>query len=296
MSGVQRNPTEEQGSSGNLSPSSSSSSDPDHREVFSQKAISRAVLKTVLQKPYVLYPSAIGLLGFLSALLLGPDPYSITAAVLGLLIGGTAWAIDFNLRKDIHASRYLAQLHTSFSNQRERFIQNLEHDLQELGFIDGISQLNRLQEKYVAFERLLGRKLNPSEITFSRYLGMAEQVYLSSLDNLQKVVDVQQGSAAIDESFLVHRLTELKQTQEPNLAQRGELEALEARLKLKQRQSGKIDEWLMKNERAMTQLDLTMAAIAEMDTVQGQAGMDMESAMDELQLLAARSSDYDHKD
>ena len=185
-------------------------------------------------------------------------------------------------------------MHASLLDQRERFIVDLDQDLQQLGFIDGLSQLNRLQEKYQAFERLLQRKLNPEEITFSRYLGMAEQVFLSALDNLQRVAHVKQGAEAINEGFIRRRIDELKANGTLTAVQQQELDALRARLELKEKQSGRVDEWLAQNEEAMTQLDLTMAAIAEMNTVRGQAGMDMESAMAELQRLAARSGEYDH--
>ena len=46
---------------------------------------------------------------------------------------------------------------------------------------------------------------------------------------------------------------------------------------------------LAENEVAMTQIDQAMAAIGEMDTSQGHAAMDIESAMAELKTIAARA-------
>ena len=268
-------------------------SESDQRALFSQQAISRAVLKRVLQKPYVLYPTAVGLLGAMSSLLLGPDLWSLGAAVLGLSIGIGAWAVDYHLRREVHAGLYLNGLHRSLADQRESFIQTLERDLEGLKSEEGIRQLQRLREKYLAFEGLLGRKLDPFELTYSRYLGMAEQLYLSALDNLQRAVHIEQGSEAINEGYIRGRMRELKKTRSPSTAQQQEIETLQARLKLKEGQREKIDRWLSQNEQAMTQLDLTMAAIAEMDTVRGQAGMEMEEVMAELQRLAGRARKFE---
>ena len=45
----------------------------------------------------------------------------------------------------------------------------------------------------------------------------------------------------------------------------------------------------------MTQMDNVMAAIAAMDTAQAHAVMGMESAMQELELLAERAGSYSRK-
>lgn len=263
------------------------------RSAFSRESVNRAVLKTVLQKPYVLYPAAAGLLGGLAAILLGPDLLSLGALIGGSLTALAAWGVDFTLRRERHAAAYLDSLHVDLAERRKRFVENLERELDQLNLTDGLGQLWRLQEKYAAFESLLKRKLDPSELTYSRYVGMAEQVYLSALDNLHRVIDLQQGVAAIDEVFLQQRVLELEALPVPSQEQRDELDALLPRLQLKRRQAERINQWLARNEQAMTQLDLTMAAIADMNTVRGQAGIDMESAMEELQRLASRSREYD---
>lgn len=260
--------------------------------LFSRRAISQAVFKKTLQQPYVLYPAAIGILGTLSALLLGAGWISIASALFGFGIALSAWGIDYHLRRDYHAAGYLAKLHHSLSQQREQFLGQLESDLQQLALVEGLSQLNRLQQRYRAFEQLLQRKLHPGEITYSRYLGMAEQLYLSALDNLQRVAHVTQGLGSMHDAFMRRRIAELQAFSAPNPAQQQELAALQARLQLRKEQSERVEAWLAQNEEAMTQLDLTMAAIAEMNTVAGQASIEMESAMAELQHLVARSTDY----
>ncbi|MCG6861650.1 MAG: hypothetical protein LJE70_10300 [Chromatiaceae bacterium] len=265
---------------------------PSKHQDFSQAAVSRAVLAATAQKPYVLYPTAVGILGAAAAVLLGPSSLFVVPAVLGGAVGLGSWAVDYFLRRDHHASAYLQDLHRALSDRRGRAVRDLERELSEIGSKDGLAQLERLGDKLEAFQALLDKKLDPSELTHGRYLGMAEQVYLSGLDNLQRMVHTLASIEAIDEDYVESRVRTLKRIREPSASKTEELESLRARLALKEAQRAKVDHWLAQNERAMTQIDSTMAAIAAMDTVRGHAGTDLETAMRELAELARRAPDY----
>lgn len=263
-----------------------------HRDL-SQAAVSRAVLTSTAQKPYVLYPAALGILGATAAILLGPSSLFVVPAVLGGAVGLGSWAVDYFLRRDHHAAEYLRALHRDLSDQRNRTVRDLERELDEIGSQEGLAQLGRLGYKLKAFQALLDKKLDPSELTHGRYLGMAEQVYLSGLDNLQRMVHTLASIEAIDEDYVTSRIHTLKRMRGGlSASQTQELESLQARLVLKEDQRAKVDHWLAQNERAMTQIDATMAAIAAMDTVRGHAGTDLETAMRELAELARRAPDY----
>ena len=262
---------------------------------FSQAAISKAVLAETLQKPYVLYPGAVGLLGVAGAALLGPSMLFVLPAAAGMAVSLGAWSIDYFLRRDKHAGAYLRQLHRNMSDRRAQALTNLRLELKKGGSQEGLSQLTRLEEKYRAFEELLASKLDPNELTYARYLGMAEQVFLACLDNLQRIVSAIGSVRAIDAAYLADRIGELAAHREPSASQQQELKALRSRMELRQEQLAKIDQWLAQNERAMTSMDETMAAVAQMVTVQGHATTDMETAMKELQALARRASDYSMK-
>jgi len=259
---------------------------------FSQGAVARAVLASTLQQPQVLYPTAVGVLGFTAALALGPSLLFVIPAIAGTLIGVGGWAIDYFLRRNHHAGRYLQGMHQALAGRREEVIRNLRTELETLGYPEGLSQLARLQERYRAFAGLLGRKLSPNELTYGRYLGMAEQVFLAGLDNLQRIVDTLSGIRTIDVAYIGRRKEELERVGKPSETQRRELETLQDRLVLRQNQLDKVHRWQAQNEQAMTQMDQTMAAIAAMTTVHGHAATDLETAMRELQTLAARASEY----
>jgi len=259
---------------------------------FSPQAITRAVLKSTVQKPYVLYPAAIGILGGMAALLLSPSWLFVVPAALGATIGLGAWVVDATIRREQHAGEYLNHMQQILAGRVDRTIRTLERELREAESEQGLGQLERLRSKYHAFEELLRRKLDPGEITFRRYLGMTEQVFLAGLDNLKHVSDTLKGSSAIDELHVRQRLQGLDAQGSQTAAQQREYSTLQARLELLGSQRAKVQEWFSQNEAAMTQMDSIMAAIAEMDTANAHAVMGMESAMQELEMLAERAKSY----
>jgi hypothetical protein len=259
---------------------------------FSRKAIGRQVVTATAQKPYVLYPLAIGLLGGLSALLLGTP---LLPALVGGGIGIGAWILDNTLRRGHHANEYVAQLHELLVQRTRASLASLETELQQLGETDGFDQLQRLAEKYETFESLLRRKLNPAELTFGRYLGMAEQLYLGGLDNLNTIANIRRSLNAIHASHIDQRTDKIYGDGHIDETEQQEWEALSRRRALLEQQRTQVDSLLAQNESAMTRLDEVMASIATLNLGDRRATMDIEQAMMELEELARRSADYEVK-
>jgi hypothetical protein len=259
---------------------------------FSPRAVSRAVLNQTLQKPHVLYPTAIGILGGVATLLLGP--VFMVPALVGGAVGVGAWAFEYAFRRDTHARNYMDTMHRSLAARVEETMQVLARELKRLDFEPGTAQIDRLREKYQAYGELLRRKLNPDEMTFSRYMGMGEQVFLGGLDNLARISDALHGASTNDAREIRNRIRDLQGDGIESKAQDQEESALQARLQLMETQREKIFAWLAENEAALTALDRVMAGIAEMNTTSA-ATMKMEHSMQELEALAKRASSYSNE-
>jgi hypothetical protein len=259
---------------------------------FSRRAISRQVAAVTAQKPYVLYPMAAGLLGGLSALLLGTP---LLPALIGGGIGIVAWLWDNTLRRERHANAYVHELHQILALRTQASLASLQAELEEVGERDGLDQLQRLKRKYEAFEGLLRRKLNDGELTFGRYLGMAEQLYLGGLDNLTTIANIRRGLNAINAQRIAQRTDRIAGDGHIDTTEQQELDALTRRKALMERQRANVTGLLSQNEMAMTKLDEVMAAIASLNLGDRRASMDMEQAMSELEELARRSADYEVK-
>lgn len=263
---------------------------------FSPRAVARAVLRETVTRPYVLYPAAVGILGAAAAALLGPSLLFVVPAAVGAAVGLGAWGVNFGLRRDQIANDYLKRLQQALSGRVQQAVAQLREDFVTLNHERALEQLARLEAKFAASEDLLRRKLKPGEMTFNRYLGMTEQVFLAGLDNLRQVADAVHGIATIDARQAQERQRELDALVRLSEAQRRERAALAERVALLQRQGGKVEVWLAENEQALTQMDHVMAAIADMDTAQDQAQMDMGPAMQELKSLIERAHNYIRED
>ncbi len=258
---------------------------------LSKRAIDWAVLSASLQHPTVVYPAAAAVLGGLGAALVAASPALITGAAIGGGVAIVSLSVNFLLRREHFASRYLESAHQTLVKYRADVVGHLEKDLKETGAREGRSQFQRFAEKMKAFEEVLGDKLGKEEITYGRFLGIAEQVYLSGIDNLRQIVLSLRSVETVDEKYIRQRIEALKSGDQS--AQRSqELASLNQQLDLRGNHLKKVDAWLAQNEQALAQLDLALAAIGEMKTGSQQSDVNMETAMNDLQQIARRARDY----
>lgn len=259
------------------------------RGAYSEAAISKALRRDSIQYPLVLYPGAIGLLGGAATLVLGNSVATLSLLGIGTAVGMGTWATNFFFRRDTLKGAYIRRVHAAIVEEREQRMAALKGKLIAVSSEAGLGQLDRLQEKFELLQRVLAEKLAPGELTYERYLCMAEQVYLSALDNLQAVGSLLESVQAIDETFIRARLIELNAFPEKNNV---EIESLEERLALLNAQLETANSRLAMNEKAMTKIDLTTAALAAITTKKGHANVDMETAMTELGRMADRAQSY----
>lgn len=168
----------------------------------------------------------------------------------------------------------------------------LAADFDELAFDKGGAQLRLLRDKLESLTQVLKRRLDSGEMTYGRYLGMAQEVYGAALDNLHEVAVALRGASSIDENYLRSRLDELGRVESRSTDQERELKALEDRRILLETTDKRVAQLIGQNESALTVIDQTSAALAATRTEQGHATLDAESAMAELEQLAQRAGKY----
>lgn len=267
---------------------------------FSNSATRKAVLNATLQHPLTLFPTAIGIVGAVGIVLFNAPLLAIGAAVGGLGIGVGAWTVNYLFRNKTFASRYVEKLKAQVEAQRVAVLKKIQTELMGARDVQGAkefaeqgsSQFRMIQDRFENLQAILGEKLNHGEITYMRYLGTAEQVYLSVLDNLQSIATILKSIRTIDTGYIDDRLEALKKMDKLDDADKQEIETLEKRMNLRKSQMDKINELLTHNERAMTEIDQTTTALASVKTAPGRASTDMESALQELEELAKRSHKY----
>lgn len=257
---------------------------------MSPKAVKKSVANAAVQQPLTIYPAALCLLGGAFALLVDANIFSLGAMAVGGMATSFSWLWEFFAKGNDHASRFIQRCRDELEQKRRQALGQLQKDLEQAGDTQGLKQIQLFKDKYENFVDILGRKLEPTELTYQRYLTIAEQVFLGGLDNLENAALAMKSVSAVDEKHIQTELLNLDQSNSEAAKQKtGELKA---RLTLRESQLLRASALLLENEQALTQLDHVTTKIAEIKTQQGRAQLDLEHAMNELQHLIVRSENY----
>lgn len=215
----------------------------------------------------------------------------MTAAVLGLGVLCLLLWIPMFLRSAVYAKSVYRRVEAREATQLAK-LERLADDFDELSFAKGGAQLRLLRNKLESLTQVLKRRLDSGEMTYGRYLGMAQEVYGSALDNLHEVAVALRSVSTIDSGYLRKRLGELEGEQQRSDDHERELKALRDRGTLLEDANRRVTQLIAQNESALTVIDQTSAALAATRTEKGHATLDAETAMAELEQLARRAGKY----
>ncbi len=258
---------------------------------FSRKAIKKAVLQETVQKPLTLYPAVVGLLGAFSVLLFGATTVTLSAVIVGSVLTSLGWLYEYFGKGENYSLQYLENIHKKIKEESERKLLQLERELNDVNAEQASNQLSSLVNKFEAFQTILSKKFEQGELTYSRYLGIAEQVFLAALDNLENMYLALKSISAVDEAQIRRKIAKI---QEDESHKEEQLEALRKRIEIKQQQLKRIDKLLVQNEKALTELDNVTTKLANVQTQKGRASVAMDLAMEELSRIAENTERYKH--
>ena len=253
--------------------------------IISPEALRKKTLALTVQHPLAAYPSMIGAMAGVYSAAFGFSLLSTGILTAGLLVGVGGWAFEFFGKGDAYSLAILKKQREALQKQRRDENLRLEKELLAMDHTEATQQLKNLHAKFSSFENILAKKLQAQELSYNRYLSIAEQVYLNALDNLDHLATALQSISAIDVKDLRDRLANLPTSS-------AELPALETRWQLWIKQQERAKALLLENEFAMTQLDMVATKLADITTKSGQAQMDMDFAMSELRDLIEKSNRY----
>jgi hypothetical protein len=172
-------------------------------------------------------------------------------------------------------------------------LSELADELEQLGAPQGAQQLQKLAPLLDNLRAVLNKRLSAGELTYGRYLGAAEQVANSVIDNLRDVDVALRSIRNIDAEGIAARLKQLRLGGgHVGEEQRREVKSLEERVALVGKQNKRAAELLAQNESALTILVDVATAVANTETEAGKTGADAEAAMAELERLAKRAGRY----
>jgi hypothetical protein len=272
---------------------------PPRTSEYLPEAIQQAVMTKGLKHPLTVYPLALGAAAGIVGYLFAMPAFYLLA--LGGLLSGPAWAISkIFLMNEKTANQYLRSLNQRQKNYERGLRRQIDHDLKECERLkglrnyarQGLEQFNRIKTKLDNVTELLRMKLSDHEMTFNRFLGAAEQVNLSVLNNLKDLVSRLKSAGTIDVDYIQNRLLDIDAKPEPTQADLEQQETLHSRLELRREQIEQTESLLTQNEKALTEMEKISAAIAQWQTDGRFTQIDFETAITRLQELAAQAHEY----
>ena len=217
------------------------------------------------------------------------DPPALFVVVLIVLavVAAVAWPFTMS------ATGTLAKLQFEIPRVEDvdpAEIAALRAELEVLTDTQPIEQLDALLSKRQSLINVLQRRLDAGELTYARYLSTSQQVFASALDNLHEVAVAYESISTIDETYIDRRLAELVDDDSDVDAATRERDTLERRRDLRATQRRRIAQLLAQNESALTALDRTTTALADVPI--GKQPEDADAAMAALEELADRAAKY----
>ena len=217
------------------------------------------------------------------------DPPGVLVVVLIVLAVLAAMAWPFTMS----ATGTLAKLQFEIPRVEEVDpveIAALRAELDALVDTQPTEQLDALLSKRQSLINVLKRRLDAGELTYARYLSTSQQVFSSALDNLHEVAVAYESISTIDETYIDRRLAELDADDSDAASAARERETLERRRDLRTTQRRRIAQFLAQNESALTALDRTTTALADVPI--GKQPEDVDAAMAALEELADQTAKY----
>lgn len=265
---------------------------------FSSQSISRAVISKTATHPLTVFPLAVAVIGGAGCLLFGAAPIFIGAALGGLVVGLGTGVVNFCFRSDAIAEKYLLEMRERMHKASQAQIAGLGSDIRACRGIPGLDewieqserQFVEIDEAFRTLQKILARQLQKGELTYSRFLGTAEQAVGAVLNTLQGAVLRMHSVRLIDEQVISRKIKQLSRYKQLSESDQREKSVLEGKLRLRQEQIEEINSMLDANDEAIVALERTIAEISRMKTGEQYGDTDLETAIAEMKNIAERAN------
>jgi hypothetical protein len=264
------------------------------QEDFEEQAIIKALNRSIMDNWFV--GASIGAIpvGILTSILLGTG---VGIPIIGgaLLLGGGTWAWKRFFQGDRFFDQYRDHLRQLLDEDTERRRDDLQRSLEAYGNKHACEQLEQFQTKIEVFIEILGLKFtDKSQLTYNRYYTIAQEVFLSGIDNLNEVLMIHKTLDAIDMDYIERSLLRLENREQDAVTKR-ELSSL---LQSKQQyldQQQDIKDLMAQNEEALSKLDEAIVQVQDIKrSANNESQLDMEGSMEQLHRMSQQSYKFSH--
>jgi len=263
-------------------------------EDFEEQAIIKALNKSIMDNWFV--GASIGAIpvGILTAFLLGTG---VGIPIIGgaILLGGGAWAWKRFFKGDKFFDQYSNHLRQLLDEDTERRRNELQLYLDAYGNKRACEQLKQFQNKIKVFIEILDLKFpDKNQLTYNRYYTIAQEVFLSGIDNLNEVLLIHKTLDAIDMDYIERSLKRVEDREQDAATKRERSSLLQSRQNYQDQQQD-IKNLIAQNEEALSKLDDAIVQVQDIKRSANNEGqLDMEASMEQLHRMAQQSYKFSH--
>ena len=263
-------------------------------EDFEEKAIIKALNKSIMDNWFV--GASIGAIpvGILTAILLGTG---VGIPIIGgaLLLGGGTWAWRRFFKGDKFFDQYRDNLRQLLDEDTERRRDELQRSLEAYGNNHACEQLEQFQNKIKVFIEILDIKFpDKNQLTYNRYYTIAQEVFLSGIDNLNEVLVLHKTLDAIDMDYIERSLQRIENREQDAATKRERSSLLQSKQNYQDQQQD-IKNLMAQNEEALSKLDEAIVQVQDIKrSANNESQLDMEASIEQLHLIAQQSYKFSH--
>ena len=258
-------------------------------EDFDEEAIIRALNRSIMDNWFV--GATIGAIpvGILTAILLGTG---VGVPIIGgaILLGGGTWVWKRFINGDRFFEQYRNHLRQLLDEDTERRRHELQQSLDAYGNKHACEQLEQFRNKIKVFIEILNVKFpDKNQLTYNRYYTIAQEVFLSGIDNLKEVLLIHKTLDAIDMDYIERSMLRLEKRGDDPTAKRELNSLLQSRQQYLEQQQD-IKDLMAQNEEALSKLDEAIVQVQEIKRSEiNESQLDMEASIEQLHRMAQQT-------
>ena len=164
------------------------------------------MLSETLQHPLTILPAALSGVGGLSLGVLGLDPRFIALTFASTLVAAGAFIVNYFLRGETFAERYVDELQARRLALREEEVEALAEEWRVTGHGDGIQQLRELRQAYGQLRAFLEERLAEGRghgLQLRRLLVLTEDTFREGVAILRQALHLVRALASVDREGLL---------------------------------------------------------------------------------------------
>lgn len=238
-------------------------------EEFSGDAIRRSVLRQTLRHPLTLVPTGLAAATAVGGAVVGAPAVALGASVILGSLGVGAWAVNYFMRPEQFADKYVSRLEARQSAARKDHVQDLRTEMMALGSSEGVKAWEELLSAHTEFQKALEKREQAGvALDVSTLRDLAERTRVEGLGHLGAYVATLRALKVIDKDKLAPEADALRLRigaveggkvgeEQARLVEalKGQLEAIEERLRQHDEAQLRLEEILAACERCEAVLE-----------------------------------------